>query len=184
MIKHWKIDAAGVALVLGLALGPYVGYIGPLRDGHAQAAEQAKQLVAERTRTRDLENSIYGLKEQLDATQRAAASSELKLEPAGELNARLARLTDLASENSLRVDSVESGATTGHDRYATVSIRITGQGNYRDCTTFLRQLRAAMPDVAVTSVQMGSAAVTVDTPATFAFDLLWHTQPVPAPVKK
>jgi Tfp pilus assembly protein PilO len=185
--QHWRIDAAGLALIFGLAAAAYFVQISPTIAEDNRVRADAMQAASERAKARDLERSLLTLNEQVDKTQRAAASSQLALEPASQLNQRLARLTELAAQNSLQVDAIESGATTMQPRYSTVSIRITGRGTYRNCGMAMKQLRVSMPDIAIVSFQMSSAGIAsgnTDTIVTFGFDLLWHTQPQVNPVKK
>jgi Tfp pilus assembly protein PilO len=181
--QPWQVHAAGAALVVALAGGAYLLQIAPALSRHEQAAAHASDLSTEQSKQRDLQRTLAMLQDKLQQAKREAADAELKLEPAAALNARLARLTELAAGNRLRVDSVQSGATTHQPRYSAIGIRISGQGTYRSCAALLKQIQNEMPDVAVVSLEMGSAAVTTDAAATFAFDLLWYTRP-PEQIRK
>jgi Tfp pilus assembly protein PilO len=178
------MDAAGLAVVLGLTAIAYFGQISPTLSRHEQAQAQVTQLASEQANSKELERSLLTMKDRLDVVQRADNGASLRLEPLSALNQRLAKLTDLAAASGLQVDAIESGATSNLERYSTVAIRISGRGTYRNCAAMLRQLRSATPDVGVVSFQMASAAVSADTTATFLFELLWHTQPQPRPAKK
>jgi hypothetical protein len=166
--KPWQIHAAGSVLILLLAGGAYWLQIGPALSRHELAEAQAADLSSQKSKQRELERTLVMLKEKVSVAEREAGKAEMKLEPITELNARLARLTELAAGKRLRVDSV----------------RISGQGTYRNCAALLREIQTARPDVAVVSLEMGSAAVTTDAAATFAFDLLWYTRPAEPGVKK
>jgi Tfp pilus assembly protein PilO len=176
-MKGWQLHAAGTTLVLALAGGAYLLLIGPAISRHEQAAAQSAALNAEQSKSRELERTLLSLKEKLSRTEKEAAKAELKLEPVGQLNSRLARLTELAASQRLRVDSIESGQTISSARYATISIRLSGQGSYRNCAALLKSIQTQMPDVVVMAMDLGSGGITSDTTATFAFDLLWYTQP-------
>jgi Tfp pilus assembly protein PilO len=175
--KPWQTHAAGTALALGLAAGAYLLQIGPALSRHEQTEARAVELSADQSKLRELERTLRGLKEHASVVEREASKAELKLLPATQLNTQLARLTELAAGNSLRVDSIESGQTSLFPRYSSIAVRISGQGNYRSCAGMLKQIHSTMPDMAVVAIEMGSLSVTSDTTVTFAFDLLWYTQP-------
>src|SRR5437868_5910865 len=124
----WRTDACGIAIIAGLTAVAYFSQIAPAIDRHEQAKAQAAQLVADQSKARELERSLIALKDHLEKSQQAAAGSQLTLEPATQLNTRLARLTDLAAHNGLQVDVIESGATRMQPRYSTIDIRIAGRG--------------------------------------------------------
>src|SRR3954453_23169601 len=159
-----KMDAAALAIMIGMAETAYFVQISPAHSQYEQAAAETAQLAEQQGKLRELQRSLHATTDQLTATTRAAAQAQLKLDPATELNQRLARLTELASENHLQVDSIESGATTPFERYTTTSIRIGGRGGYRNCAAMLKEIRSSMADIGVTSRQMssvGSGAVSI-----------------------
>jgi len=185
---HWRLDAAGAAILLTLGAGAYLLQIGPAWSHREQSIARAGELVAEQGQSRELERKVHALKEQLDTHQRAVDKNELKLEPASELNRRLAALTELCAASGLQVDSIESGETRRLDRYATIAVRITGRGSYRTCATLLSHMHEQMPDVGVIGLDMSSVGLDAgnnrQATASFAFDLLWHTKPIDRPLKK
>jgi Tfp pilus assembly protein PilO len=186
--KLLKLDATGVAIVVGLAVVAYFAQIAPVRGRHDQAKADSMELAQQQSKQRELDRTLRNTKDQLDVALRETASAQLRLEAATELNRKLARLTELASQHTLQVDSIESGATTQGDKYAATSIRLGGRGSYRNCSVMLHEIRAAMPDIGVVSVQMSSVSPGVNgnsaTTANFVFELLWYTTPQPAAVKK
>lgn len=182
--NHWRIDGGGTLIAAGLTAIAYLAHISPTLTNHDMAQARQVQYVAEQGRTRDLERSLYSAKDQLSKAQHTAANSQLRLEPLSELNAKLARLTELAAQHGLALDGIEAGTTTTSDRYSTVPIRATGRGTYRNCLTALQQMRIAMPDVGVAAVEINTAGVNVDTTVTIVLDLHWHAQPQPKTIKK
>jgi len=182
--QHWQINAGGTAIVSGLAAIAYFAQVSPVHNRYEQAQAQTELLTTEQSKAVQLERSVNEMQEHLDSAKEAAEKSQLKLEPASELNTRLAKLTQLAGENHLQLDVTESGATTNSDRYSSVAIRLSGRGSYRNCVQMLKQLRLTMPDVGVVSVELASASVKDDSNATFGFELLWYRQPQPRPAKK
>jgi hypothetical protein len=192
--RLWRTDLAGLAIVAALTAGAYLLQIAPALSRNAQAKAQSAELLSRQSKARELERTVQTLTDDLGAAQRAAAESDLKLHPASELNRTLARLTELASENGLQVDMIESTSTTtaasgstavasGHVpasvRYATVPIRLSGRGGYRSCAAFLNRLRGGMPDMGIHSIELTATGVNADATATFVFHMHWYAQPQP-----
>jgi Tfp pilus assembly protein PilO len=185
MWNHWRMDLTAASLVAGLAAIAYFAHVAPTLGQYEQAEAQVNQLSSQQVRSRDLERSLLTMKDKLAALERTAGGArQLELDPASELNRRLARLTELASESGLQVDAIERGATADFQRYSTVGIRISGRGSYRSCAAALAKLRTEMPDTGVVSMDLASAAVTSDPAVTFTLDLLWFTQPQGPTTKK
>lgn len=174
---HWRVDLGGVAIIAGLSAAAYFGLVSPAIAHHEMAQAQSAELLAQRNKTRDLDRSLRTFHDQLTLTQQSIDKAKFKLDPPAALNERLASLTEVAGRNHLQVDTIESGALTSFPRYSTISIRMSGRGSYRNCSAMLKQVRETMPDVGVSAIQMTSAGVNTDINATFAIELLWHTQP-------
>lgn len=174
---HWRLDLTGVAVIAGLSVIAYFGLVSPAIAHHEMAQAQGVELAVQRNKARDLDRSLRAVHDQLTQMQTAIEKANFKLDPPTALNERLAMITDVAGRNRLQVDTIESGVMTPFPRYSTIAIRLSGRGSYRSCSAMLKQIRETMPDVGVSAIQMTSAGVNTDINATFAIELLWHTQP-------
>jgi hypothetical protein len=106
-------------------------------------------------------------------TRREAAAAQAEFRPAGELNNRLGRLTEIAGTHALIVDAVEPGAGV-RGRYWKAPIHMAGRGSYRDAVVFLHALRTGMKDMTVNSVDL---TATGSGGASFRVDLEWTALP-------
>lgn len=183
-LTHWRLDAAGIAIIAGLSAIAYFGLISPAVASHEQAQAQADDLLQQRNKARDLDRSARATADQLAATLKAIEQSHFNLEPASALNDRLSRLTEIAGQNRLQVDTIESGATSPFPRYSTTVIRMSGRGSYRNCAAMLKQVRESTIDIGVVALQINSGGVNTDTTASFVFELLWYNQPQQKPAQK
>jgi Tfp pilus assembly protein PilO len=176
-LKTWQVDAAGTAVILVLSAAAYFGWIGPLLARRDAAAAQSAELAGLQTQARDAERVLHSLRDRLAATRTALESKSIRLEPATQLNARLARLSELAAARGVQIDSMESGLPAMQPRYGSVTIRIGGRGSYRACGELVRAVRSEMPDVAVTSLELNAGAGKSGADATLLTELRWYTAP-------
>jgi Tfp pilus assembly protein PilO len=174
-LQTWQVDAAGVALVLVMSAAAYFGWIGPLLARRDAAAAQSAELAGLQTQARDADRVLHAMRDRLAATRGALESKSLQLEPPTQLNARLARLSELAAARGVQIDSMESGLPVMQPRYGSVTIRIGGRGSYRACGELVRAVRSEMPDVAVTSLELDAGAGKSGADATLVTELRWYT---------
>ncbi|MCX5662016.1 MAG: type 4a pilus biogenesis protein PilO [Planctomycetota bacterium] len=167
------IDTAGVAAVIGLSLGAYLLDIHPLQRARAESAAQAAELAGQHRKADDLAAKLHKLQDRLQETRGKAEAGSLRLEPAQNLNQRLARLTDLATANHLRIDAVEPGKPLPGPQCDVVEIRVACLGSFRGCSEFLDRLHHEMPDAAVVSLEIAGRPGAAEAPANLTFTLYW-----------
>lgn len=194
--KHARADLVGVALMIALTAAAYFMQVQPLVEHNAAHASQITQLEAEQKKLPGTKRTMQTMRVQLDKVETTIAQTNLKLEPANQLNERLARLTEIANKNNLQLDEIEPGKPTAQGQFETIDIRLAGKGGYRDCARFLRSLHEQLPDTSavsfdLTAAERGlSASLGTATNATstatnsdkktiaggsFVFVLCWHT---------
>jgi len=178
--KYLHIDALAVALCVTMTLGVYFIALEPLRDQHADQTVKQEQLKAERQKSLKMEASVMAAEARLAGLQEALVQSQVQLEPADGVNRRMAEINDLASKSGLRIDGVQLGEATRTSRCIAVPIRLAGSGTYRKCMAFLRQLKEAFPDTAVTEFDLSADPGRPGSAAAFWFQLVWHASPARA----
>ncbi len=72
---------------------------------------------------------------------------------------------------------MQPGAVSVDSRYATLPIRLSGTGSYRDCVLFLHNLREQLRDTGVSTLSLSGNPEAPAAPATFQFELLWYASP-------
>ena len=181
--RPWMVDAAGMAVVIGLSIGAYVLDIHPLHRARAEWSAHTAALAAQQYKVNELTGSLLSLQHQLEETRRKTAGGALQLEPVQRLNQRLSRLTDLAAANHLRIHDMEPGKSRPGPYYAVVEIRIACQGSSRGCSTFLDQLHQSMPDTVVAALQIAGKPGLSESPVDLAFTLYWFVAKPETPAK-
>lgn len=178
LLQYWRIDVIGLAIVLGLSIGAYALQIQPLLQSHATHATLTADLTAKQQKAAELKETLRSVGTRRAEAQRTYAENNISLEPASQLNQRILRLTELATESGLVLDTIEPGKSAHAERYEAFPIHLSGRGDYRNCTKFLKILQDKLHDSGVTRIEL-SASPGINVPATggFAFDLIWYTAP-------
>lgn len=171
-----KVYVGGAVVCAVLSASAYFLGVRPAVARHDEQASRQSEWKAARQKAANLVGVRNGTAAQLAEVTRALENLPLRLEPASNVNQRLARLTDLATkECQLTIDEMRSGAVVDGADYQTVPILIAGSGTYPACAKFLHQLRTVFPDTAVRSFETINNSASPDAPAaTFQFDLVWH----------
>ena len=102
---------------------------------------------------------------------------KLQLQPAAQINRRIAQVSDLAAKAGLKIDDIAPGTAVRGAQYDMIPIRLAGQGTYLKCVGFLSRLREALPDTGVSALELWSDPTDPDDAASFRFDFLWHAAP-------
>ena len=175
------IDAIALAILLVIGIATYAVGIHPALDRKAAAEFEAAMLVAERAAAESAAAEVAAalkLRDEIAARQR----TQIALEPASQINARIAELTNLASEQSISIRQLAPGnpkAEAGKP-FTAVPIRVQGAGTFMDCIAFLQQLGERYRDISVPGI-----GLTISQPASekeparldMALDLVWHAAP-------
>ncbi len=176
-LKGWQIDAAGAAACALLLLGVYLLGIAPLSSRQQHAEARQEELRTQRHQADRLARLRMGLEERLAQVRASAAEFRLELLPVGQVNRRLAELSELASKTGLKIDGIEPGQAVGGTRYEMVPISVAGKGTFTNCVAFLHQLRSRLPDTGVSALELTGNPSDPAGPAGFRFELLWYAAP-------
>ena len=175
--NFWRTDGTALLALVFLTAAVYALQILPLIRAKQSIAARVADLQTQQRKASELRTSLQSLKDQLTAAQQLLARSDVQLQPASRLNQQIARLTDLAAENGIQIDSIEPGRSTSTGRYGTVDIRMTGWGTYGNCTTFLKHISGTLRDSSVSKVRLSAQPTAAANSATFSLDLIWYTAP-------
>jgi hypothetical protein len=182
--SKWKtrhIDAAAVGLCVLIALPFSFARINPLMRPRDYGDRQAAQLTVLRGSARAAQAAIAAQKARLAELQADLARQTVPLQPARNVNRRLAELTDLAAGTGLEVSEIVPAPAVAGSRFDTVPIRIRGTGSYPTCVAFLCKLTRAFPDTSVGSFELSGEPAKPHTPAEFRVQLAWYATPSAAP---
>ena len=182
--KLWRIDAAGVATILAVTALVYLAGIRPALSKRAHAAGDRARLSDRRLKCTELSDLAADLKSQLLDTQKALANNAIQLQPASDVNQRVAGIADLATKSKLNIDDLRLGPSSSASRYTAVPITLAGTGTYQTCITFLHALNKTYPDTCVSTSEVSSDPGDPTGVATFKFELLWYAAPEPKSAKE
>ena len=172
-----KIDAVGLFAALGLAAGAYLAAIGPAL-AERRDAEAKRQVLGPQEALRD--QSAMNLQLALERCRIAKAELDaipLRLEPVGQINHRLVKITELAADTGLGLDQFTPGAESPTADATVVPLRLTGRGDFPSALLFLSRLHADFADMAVTGFRLSGNTGGATGPGTFVFDLTWYAAP-------
>lgn len=173
--KH--IDAAAIGVCVLIAVPFSFPRINPLMRPPDYGARQAAQLAVLRSSTQGAQHAIAAQKAHLAGMRADLARQTVPLQPARNVNRRLAELTDLAAGAGLEVSEIVPAAAVPGARFDTVPIRIRGTGSYPTCAAFLSKLTQSFPDTSVDSFELSGEPAKPHTPAAFRVQLAWYATP-------
>ena len=174
--RHWQIDVVGAAVCAALGVVAWVGAVAPVRAYVGEVAAARSALAQRQERAATLTAGARTLRDQVAVTRQALAQRPLQLQPAEQVNRRLAELSALAAKNAIEIADVRPGRVVPDTRYHIVPIELSGAGGFRACALFLGELRRTFPDVAVTSFDIiGTPGLRAT--ASLRLRLSWFTRP-------
>jgi len=164
----------GVGALLALSLTFVACPVWLLVGRHNRAEAMRVELQTQQQRLAAARAALTGAKSQLAGLQADLADSPVRLSSMSALNARLADVSNLATNCDLILNELRPGDSEARSHYDVVYVYLSGTGTYRQCATFLQRLRQSLPDVAVASFELAAAPARNAKPATFRLDLRWY----------
>lgn len=180
-LSHRAIDAIGLGALLVVGLATYAIGIHPALDRRAAAERDAAALLTERAAAESAAAEVEAamkLRDEIAAKQR----SQILLEPASQVNARIGQLTSLASAERITIQQLAPGTPKIEPGkpYTAVPIRVQGAGTFADCIAFLQRLADQYRDISVPGIGLTiSQPASENAPARLdmSLDLVWHAAP-------
>lgn len=182
--SRWPIHVGGLlACVVLMGLFYFAG-LRPLAAAYTEQSARVEQLEAQRKLSDRLTRSLQGLQQQLASTQQSLAAIPNPLQPARQINHRLALVTDLANECQVRIEQIQPKSGRSGAFYDVVPIEVTGGASYRTFVSFLHGLHETFGDLGVESFALSANPVDLRAEPAFELQLLWYAQPTFKSAKK
>jgi Tfp pilus assembly protein PilO len=169
------VHAAGVCIIALIAAGGYIGCVAPARAAQdrnaalrASLAEASEEESGLRRRQRETEIRLREARE-------AVLARGVNLRPSDQLNAQVERVSSLAAELGLVVDSLSSDAPVDDAQFRRVPLRLSGRAGVASIADFMRSVRARLPDVTVRAFEIRADLASPGQGATVQMELDWHT---------
>ncbi len=172
----WRIDAVGVSVCLLITGLAYLTLVRPVWLVQEESGRLAPLLSQKQETVRAARASLVELRKSLEDTRLELEDLPLRLESATQVNSRLAKLADLASQAGLELHQMLPEKTRRGERYNTVPIKLSGAGDYRKVTRFMRDIHENFADIAIEGFDLSSGD-TVRGRASFDLGLAWYTVP-------
>lgn len=147
-----RLDTAGLSLAALLTAAGWFLVVSPQLAAVTTRASLEGQLYTELAQAADLRAAAQEATRAATEAETQRDASAIQLLPATHLNARLAALTALATEHSLRVDAIAPGNLVTRAHRAEIPIRIEGRGAFPAITAFLAAMHRIHRDTAVRSM--------------------------------
>lgn len=173
----WIIDVVACLICAAVTGGVIVGIVNPMLSKRATQSQQREQLTNEEQKCSRLSAAVLSMRKRTNALQHELDTGAVHLEPAGEINHKIARLTSLLGDCNLELEDIQTQPPISQSRCNLVPIHIVGQGRYIQSTRFLKQLHQNLPDIAVTDFDLEGAPAVASDPGQFTFDLCWFAAP-------
>lgn len=174
---RWKlrqIDAIGLVICIAAAVPFCFARVNPLLRSTGQAAEQGDRLAGLREQAERLSRSARAHTDRLAGLQEVLQHENVTLQPARQINRRLALLTGLAATAGLEVDEVLPGQAERCQDYQAIPISVRGTGGYPTCVAFLSKLMGRFRDMSVESFELSGQPQKPGEPAGFHLSLCWY----------
>ncbi|MHC4427917.1 MAG: type 4a pilus biogenesis protein PilO [Planctomycetota bacterium] len=169
--------AIGSAIIVAISLAAFLIVVGPAQRIGAQRAAMEQEFDEQQRRAEELDQTQAALADELDRIEQQLAASEMQLQSAKHLNARIAHIIDHAARGEVAIHETRPGTVRDHRRYQTVPILLAGRGSYSDCAAFLHQLHTSLPDTGVVEFELTGRPDDPRAPASFRFNLVWYAGP-------
>lgn len=179
--NNLKIDAVAVALALVASGAFYAFAVQPVLSLRQKQAAQWRALEAQKRVASQGAAKLANVKQALADTQKRFSELAVQLQPAGNINTRISKLTELAAASKLKIDEVRPSEPTYGADYGSVPIVLDGSGSFNTWAAFLRELAGQFPDTAVETFQLSRKSDEPSSPVQFHVNLVWYVSPQNAP---
>lgn len=175
--KLKRVHLIGGAIGLAITAAALGLGVWPIWQQHHHNAKLQQQLRQRHQEAETLAGQLDELRGTLRRTKRLVADHPLRLKSLERLNHRLSRLTNLADDNGLSIDTLQPADAKSARHFHRVPIEMSGRGQFSEAQQFLQQLHQRVPDITLARLSLDGRPGQPDEPATFSFDLLWYAAP-------
>jgi Tfp pilus assembly protein PilO len=175
--KYWPIYGCGGAACAALSVVAWIALVSPTLEQLSVRSARFHELRAQQQKHANLNAELASSRQELKDLQQALANSTLRLEPASEVNHRLAALTTVAGSHGMALDELRPGAAADSPQYKLLPIHMAGTGTYPACARFLHTLHERFPDTGLQSFEITNPSPGGDQlKLTFQVELVWYTK--------
>jgi Tfp pilus assembly protein PilO len=176
-MKIWQIyTVAGLVCAAATAIA-WFALAAPTLEQLSGRRGRESELTQSRHKATELAHDLAEARKEMKVLSTQIASNAIELQPASQVNQRLAALTTLATANGLSLNELRPGAPTETNRYQMLPIHLTGAGDYPSCAAFLHGLHDSYTDVGLSSLEALNSDSSGETSRlNFQIELVWYTK--------
>ncbi len=176
-MKVWQVYAIGGLFCAAATAIAWFALAAPTLEQLSQRRGRETELMQSRHKATELAHDLAEARKEMKVLSTQVASNAIELQPASQVNQRLAALTTLATQNGLSLNEVRPGAPTETNRYQMLPIHLTGAGDYPSCAAFLHGLHDSYTDVGLSSLEALNSDTSGETSRlNFQIELVWYTK--------
>lgn len=179
--RHRNVDLAAFLLLALMASAAFWVGIRPVFHAEERERRLVHELRSSAEQLAAAQEEHAQLKATMEATRLRLERSAVELHSAQELARRQEELTFAMVRGGLEIEQVVVGGAVRGDLLDTIPIHVTGSGSFPQIVSVMHDLRAAFPDMAVTSFQMtgglsgGVPSEKAEARVRFMLDVAWYT---------
>jgi Tfp pilus assembly protein PilO len=176
---EFRVDAAGISVLLALGAACWALNVTPFLQRHERTDLLREEGERARVSLDRAEQELRKIGAQASEVAAQARARPLVLEPVGQINQRMTRLSELARAPGvgLVITETSAGEAVRSPRYASVPIKIAGTGTYLGVRAWLERLASEQRDMGVKALRVTAMD---KGQASFSVELLWYASAVNA----
>lgn len=176
-LEAWKLHAGGGVALAALSFMTYFFGVRPVLISEAEQRREQQAMQSMERELSNLKQQEQAHRRELRVFQEALESESLTLQKASFRNERLARLTELAEQNALIVDGIQTRDLQHREQYDLVPVQIEGMGGFAQCARFLHELSEQFQDTGIDSFELRGNPGSPSDEAFFVFEMTWYAAP-------
>ncbi len=189
MMSAWKVDAMGLAAVMGITGAGYLAGVGPIVRDRLARVEDAASMQLVQGELEGVDRDLLRAQAALNGLKARVERRGIRLQPVSAQHERNRELAQMAHEVGVEITQITPGEPEAQGiipGLVVVPVKLSGAGGYAQATEFVARLHAGFPDMAVASLRLDRAGARGASQASFSVELRWHAEPgaTPAPSGK
>ncbi len=168
------VHVAGVLAIAMIGIGGYIGCVSPAQAAQSRIGSLRASLAAASEEESSLRRRQREAEAKLRSARETLASRGVTLLPLEQLNATVDRVSRLAADCGVVIDSLSSAAPIEEPRFRRVPLRLAGRTTTKGVAEFMRAVRERFPDVTVRVFDMRSDVASQHASASVQMELDWY----------
>lgn len=172
-----SVDLMGVGMVAVAIAGMYIGGVRPLQLAYADTVSLKAELWVAKNKMAEQKSSESRATETAQQLTQRLEDLDIELSSIDQMNTRLSRVTSIAEDAGMTLESVRPGAEVRTDRYRAVAISLVGRTGYIEAGNFLEELLRQFPDTGLEGIRIERIKTDDDITGRLQLSMVWYAAP-------